>query len=327
MVMIGTVMLVILGVTFATARTVPQGDTIAYGYRGDIYLIDVDRALTYRLIHTIKNETLPVWSPDGARLAYIENNQRIQLFEMNEARSTPLLDDDILAFREPVTWSPDGTQIAATGQDVQTRRIGVYIINVATNEAELLLPDFSASELHWSPDGSALVFRSPGDVIYTIETASGALMPHTPTRGGFSPSWTEAGNHILFASERDGNYDIYMTPAHGGETQRLTNAPAMDFTSHGLSNHDEQVLFVSHRDNNPEIYMLDLNTGISNRLTHHAGSDWLPRWSPDGQRIVFVSSRDGSPNLYVMHPNGTGLRCITYTGNMDSSTLPEWRPR
>ena len=43
-----------------------------------------------------------------------------------------------------------------------------------------------------------------------------------------------------------------------------------------------------------DIYISNVETGQTRNLTNGKGSNWLPSWSPDGQRIAFLSDRDGS---------------------------------
>jgi Tol biopolymer transport system component len=52
------------------------------------------------------------------------------------------------------------------------------------------------------------------------------------------------------------------------------------------------------------------------RLTRNSAGDYLPAWSPDGQKIAFVSQRDGNVNheIYVMNADGSEQRNLTRTG-------------
>jgi Tol biopolymer transport system component len=42
------------------------------------------------------------------------------------------------------------------------------------------------------------------------------------------PSWSPDNQHILFASRRDGHFEIYMMNADGSDQRRLTNNPSWD---------------------------------------------------------------------------------------------------
>ena len=49
------------------------------------------------------------------------------------------------------------------------------------------------------------------------------------------------------------------------------------------------------------------------RLTTTTGSDFQPKWSPDGQRIAFQSNRDGNLEVYVMDADGSNQTRLTTT--------------
>ena len=71
------------------------------------------------------------------------------------------------------------------------------------------------------------------------------------------PSWSPDGRHIAFASERDGNGEIYVMGSDGSNPRRLTYRWAAD----GLpswSPDGRHIAFASERDGNGEIYVMEL---------------------------------------------------------------------
>lgn len=44
----------------------------------------------------------------------------------------------------------------------------------------------------------------------------------------YYPAWSPNGQRIAFASDRDGNFEIYVMKANGSSPTRLTNNPAYD---------------------------------------------------------------------------------------------------
>ena len=61
-----------------------------------------------------------------------------------------------------------------------------------------------------SPDGSTIAFCYKGD-IYKVSTQGGAAVQLT-TQASFecNPIWSPDSKHIAFASDRDGNFDIFI---------------------------------------------------------------------------------------------------------------------
>src|SRR5690349_7600413 len=73
-----------------------------------------------------------------------------------------------------------------------------------------------------SPDGQTLLFEYKGD-IWSVPTAGGSAVPMTLSESyEFAPVWSHDGKSIAFASDRYGNFDVFVMPAGGGEAKRLT---------------------------------------------------------------------------------------------------------
>jgi TolB protein len=51
--------------------------------------------------------------------------------------------------------------------------------------------------------------------------------------------------------------------------------------------------------------------------------EWLPAWSPDGERIAYASGYEGHTAVWVMNANGGGRRQLTH-GQGDMA--PAWTP-
>src|SRR5713101_3262388 len=50
-----------------------------------------------------------------------------------------------------------------------------------------------------------------------------------------------------------------------------------------------------------EIHVLNSDGSNELTLTHSTGSDYRPRWSPEGKRIAFISDRGGRPAIYTIN--------------------------
>ena len=141
----------------------------------------------------------------------------------------------------------------------------------------------------------------------------------------------DAQGQIAFSSHRDGNYEIYVMDADGGNQRRLTNNPAWD-GSPSWSPDGKRVVFESRRDGHAmngiptaEIYVMDADGGNQQNLTNNPSHDGSPCWSPDGKRIAFDSDRDGRFNweIYVMDADGRNLQRLT--NNPDDDGHPDDR--
>ena len=126
-----------------------------------------------------------------------------------------------------------------------------------------------------------------------------------------TPVWSPDGQKIAFASERDGNQEIYVMDANGANTRRLTFNSTDDY-SPAWSPDGRKIAFSSERDGNVEIYVMDTDGANPRRLTSNSENDYRPAWSPDGQEIAFMSYRDGNQEIYVMDTDGANPRRLTY---------------
>ena len=138
---------------------------------------------------------------------------------------------------------------------------------------------------------------------------------------------------IAFASDRDGNWEIYVMDADGGNQQNLSNNPSDD-RDPSWSPDGKRIVFFSNRDGHAidgrltsEIYVMDSDGGNQQNLTNDPHDDRYPSWSPDGERIAFVSDRDGPAqyfDIYVMDSDGGNLQRLTSDPNDDRH--PSWSP-
>ena len=105
------------------------------------------------------------------------------------------------------------------------------------------------------------------------------------------PTWSPDGAKIAFASNRDGNYEIYVMDADGSNPIRLTTTQESD-TNPAWAPDGRRIAFQSKRDGDWEVYATNADaSGEPSNLTNDPAADTEPSWSPDGTRLAFVSDR------------------------------------
>ena len=141
----------------------------------------------------------------------------------------------------------------------------------------------------------------------------------------------DAQAQIVFSSNRDGNYELYVMDAEGKNQRRLTDNRHQD-RHPSWSPDGKRIAFTSYSGEqdfvpanaNPDIYVMDADGKNQQRLTNDPHSEWDPSWSPEG-KIAFTYSNDQNwafrpGRIYVMDADGKNQRRLT------NDDLPEWDP-
>ena len=98
------------------------------------------------------------------------------------------------------------------------------------------------------PDGKQIALGYKG-AVFTVPSDGGKRLAHlhfTVTGMLTRFAGSKDGKRIAFASDRNGNLDIYVMPSEGGRAKRLTYHSANDIPQ-DFSQDGKQVLFTSAR--------------------------------------------------------------------------------
>ena len=93
-----------------------------------------------------------------------------------------------------------------------------------------------------SPDGKSIAFSYRGN-LWKVASTGGIATPLTVgTSYNAMPVWSPDGSRLAFASDRNGNLDVFVMPSEGGEATRLTFHSA-DETPTSFTPDGKSVLF------------------------------------------------------------------------------------
>lgn len=138
----------------------------------------------------------------------------------------------------------------------------------------------------------------------------GALRLTTHPAEDRSPSWSPDGTRLLFESDRDGDFEIYVIGRDGSGLRRLTDSPGGD-RSPAWSPDGERFVFGSERDGARGLWIGDLAGGEPRSLIADPSPELVPDWSPDGAWVAFSSERDGNLELYRVRIEDGSLERLT----------------
>jgi Tol biopolymer transport system component len=262
----------------------------------DIYLMDADgRGASEKLTDAPAASLMPAWSADGSGFAFV---------------------------RSGLTGIP-----------------GIYLMDAGgVNETPLLTDLLSNTDPAWFPGGRRIVFSRSEDIYTATLGASGDLgeKPIRLTRNTNAerqPAVSPNGRKIAFASDRDGDFDVYlMNAAPESKTNRpvkLTRNQVDDFTL-DWSPEGERIAFSHDTEGGREIYVMKAaprsqDTNSPRNLTGDPADDSDPTWSPDGELIAFTSDRTGDDDIWRMRADGTDPTNLTRSPRSED-LQPAWRP-
>jgi serine/threonine-protein kinase len=128
---------------------------------------------------------------------------------------------------------------------------------------------------------------------------------------------------LLFASERDGDYDVYASALDGTGRVRLTNHAAADGGPR-WSPDGTRVAFISDRDGDFELYLMNADGSDVVQLTDDEVSEGRPSFSPDGTKLAFAAGAGDQAEIWTIGVDGSNLVQLTQNGQQDAA--PAWSP-
>lgn len=175
-----------------------------------------------------------------------------------------------------------------------------------------------------------LLLNNACSVVVVPQPGEENLEIGTVIKGGdntvqFEVTLPEAGDtQIVFASNRDGDFEIFVMDADGENVRQLTFNSVND-DKPAWSKDGTRIAWESEINGKYQIFVMDADGSNIQQLTTADANHWGPAWSPDSSKLAFHSDADGDIEIYVMNANGTGLQQVTFnSGATDRS--PSWSP-
>ncbi len=136
-----------------------------------------------------------------------------------------------------------------------------------------------------------------------------------------SPCFSPDGSQIAFSMSVNGNLDVYVAPAAGGEAKRLTWHPKDDYAL-GWTPDGKNVLFRSHRifDAMARLFTIPAQGGFETELPLPMG--WDGSFSPDGARLAYMPLRDPTGTWRNYRGGQTSPLWIATLANSQVEILP-----
>ena len=128
---------------------------------------------------------------------------------------------------------------------------------------------------------------------------------------------------IVFCSNRDGNWELYMMDYDGYNETRLTFNTIEDYMP-AWSADGRSIAYTAYERGNAGLYLLFPFEG-KRELVFGQGTSFAASFSPDGRWLAFCSTEnEANSEIYVANADGRNPRRITFNNAID--TAPTWSP-
>jgi serine/threonine-protein kinase len=176
-----------------------------------------------------------------------------------------------------------------------------------------------------SPDGERVAVDLDGGINTTwlYHLGRGTFSRYTFRWDEIAPIWSPDGKHIVLASDRDGEFNLYSTTVDGsGEAERLTNSPYLQYP-YSWSRDGQFIAYTEFRpDTGYDVMVLPMQGDRKPRpVAQRPFNETLPAFSPDGKWLALITDESGKFEVYIQPFPGPGERVQISTAGGES---PVW---
>ena len=332
----------------------PQGDKIAFAYKGDIYVVDADGGLARQITTSDAYDYNPIWSNDGKMIAFAsDRNANFDIYLVpveggvakrvttNSASEIPLAfspDDSMIYYNANIQIDADNAQFPAGwmrelykvsvdgGRPIQVVANNVCSISFDDDGESFLYYDQKGNEDDWRKHQTSSIAR---DVVYYDAKNETHKMITTNIGDDRDPRFLPNSDDMVFLSERvGGNFNVYKASVDDAENvQQITNFPTYPVRFLSVSN--DGLLCYGYQG---EIYTQTLN-GEPKKVEIQIVNDQeeTPERgkfgratditiTPDGDLIAFVARGE----IFVTSDEYQTTKQITHTPEAES--YPDFSP-
>ena len=268
------------------------------------------------------NGSLPKWSPDGKRLAFVRlNGDRYQIEtlvtpggeqkQLTKDGISPIT-NSILPYNRLQTadfsWSPDSTKIAYTSRNGGQHNIWLANADgtIDVQHTENTDPKLSINCPLWSFDGKKIAFTTKtnnfeGGPTYSVrvtdtETKKTNLIV---SENSFIRliGWSQNGNELILASIKGSGTNTLLTEVSllnveiaSGKMRQISMLKDAYLYNVHLSPNKKTFAFAAHREGKDNVWVMSTVGGEARRVTNNNDSRLYfssMAWSPDGSSIFF----------------------------------------
>lgn len=315
----------------------------------EIYVMNPDGTGQMRLTNNLKNDTSPVWSPDGTKIAFMsdrDGNPEIYVMNADGSGQTRLTNNPAFDgwIGDGSAWSTDGNKIRFISDRDGTREI--YVVNLdGTKQTRITnnLPYYVMNENRaptLSPNGNKITFSvgyppahgTEDTYIFAINVDGTG---HTLMRYADGVIFDELkgspdGKKLAYIQINPAplRYSVIVMNSDGSGLKAIERGSFAPFSGLNWSPDSTKIAYNSQFPfGGPPWGSLTVSNADGSKIIYDQKgyqNDGSPAWSPDNLKIAYVSGSEGNPEIYVMNADGTGRTRLTNNAASDNS--PAWGP-
>lgn len=332
----------------------PDGKTIAFGYKGDIYRVDASGGVAVPLTIHEAQDMMPVWSHDGKYIAFASDRYgNFDVYVMPATGGTPTRITYNSAGDYPFDFSVDNQQIIfGSSRNVQASNVrfysprlfqNLYSVSVAGG-TPVLVSGAGMDRAHYNSKGTQIVFEDrkgyedPWRKHHTSSVTRDVWVMDVTAKqyrkiSGFEgedrePVFSSDDQYVYYLSEKNGNQNIYKAPLQLKiAEQQLTTFKNNPVRHLSVSNsntlcftQDGDIYTLANGGSPKKLSVQIYNDGRQNVEKNVAVNGNVGEFalSPNGKEIAFVTRGE----VFVTSVDGVQTKRITNTPQQER--MVEW---
>ncbi len=301
----------------------PDGQTIVFSYKGDIYKVPTTGGTATPLTIHEAYDYKPVWSPDGSQIAFASDRfGNFDIFTIPAEGGAAIRLTFFSKNEIPVSYTPDGKNILYNAQIQDSKESAQFPYGRFTELYKVSVADLNTRQILTTPaegaqynkDQSLLIYfdkkgyenyyrkhhqSSITRDIWKYETASGKYTQLTQFKGeDRQPVFSSDQNSIFYLSEESGSFNVFkLNLSEPTNITQISNFDKNPVRSLSVSNNDllcynyDGEIYTQKQGSEPQKVNIKINLDFNNTL-----SEWQKRssgatemaLSPNGKEIAFI---------------------------------------
>lgn len=334
----------------------PDGKTIAFGYKGDIYRVDATGGVAIPLTIHEAHDMMPVWSRDGKSIAFASDRHgNFDVFVMPATGGTPVRLTYNSAPDYPSDFSIDNKQVLFTSsRNIPAENIRFYSPRLFQNlytvpvsgGRPVLISSAGFENAHYNSKGTQIVFQdrkgyedalrkhhtsSVTRDIWLMDVKSNTYRQLSGFEGeDREPVFSSDDQFVYYLSEKNGTQNIYKAPVlNKMAEQSITSFKIHPVRNLSISNNNtlcytyEGEIYTQKDGGKPEKIAIQIyndgRAGVEKNVSIN-GNVTQFALSPNGKEIAFVNRGE----VFVTSVEGGQTKRITNTPQQER--MVQWSP-